>query len=108
LDVSNVLFSFSVPTNLTAIIKLEAAPVNVTCRAILEDSADANFVTGMPAFTTAFGGGVSPGNDLRRAFRYWDDSDVRLAASGDNMRLKIMWSKPVVGAVFQFSAFLEY
>jgi len=31
-----------------------------------------------------------------------------LAASGDNLRLKIMWGKPVVGAVFQFSAFLEY
>jgi hypothetical protein len=107
LDVSNVLFP-CVPNNLTAVVKLESAPVNVTCRAILEDSADVNFVTAMPAFTTAFAGGVAPGNDLRRAFRYWDDPDTRLAASGDNLRLKIMWGKPVAGAVFQFSAFLEY
>jgi Ubiquitin-activating enzyme E1 FCCH domain len=107
LDVSNVLWG-NVPNNLTAVVKLESAPVNVTCRAILEDSADVNFVSAMPAFTTAFAGGVAPGNDLRRAFRYWDDPDTRLAASGDSMRLKIMWGKPVVGAVFQFSAFLEY
>jgi len=107
LDVGNSLF-YPPPNNLTAIVKLHSAPVNVTCRAILEDASDAGFTTGMAAFTTAFGGGVAPGNDLRRDFRYADVPDVRLASSGDYMRLKILWGKPVVGATFAFTSWLEY
>ncbi len=62
LDVSNVLFPV-VPTNVVAVIKLHSAPVNVTCRAIIEDSEDSAFLTAMPALATAFAGGLAPAND---------------------------------------------
>ena len=44
----------------------------------------------------------------RRDFAYRDDPDTRLAASGNYLRLKMMWSKPIPGSTFTFSSCLEY
>jgi len=107
LGVDNVLFS-AVPNNLTAVVRLEIAPVGSVCRMVFEDSADSGFVTAMPAFTTGLAGGVARGNDLQKSFPWRDNSDVRLAASGDYMRLKILFPKGVAGQVFQFSSWLQY
>jgi len=107
LDTSNVLFS-PAPTNVAAVVRLEIAPVGSVCRMVFEDSADSGFVTAMPAFTTGLAGGVARGNDLQKSFPWRDNSDVRLAASGDYMRLKILFPKGVAGQVFQFSSWLQY
>ncbi len=107
LDVDNTLFA-NIPTNLTAVVKLHSAPVNVSCRMVFEDSADSGFTMAMPLWSTGFGGGVSPSADLRKDFRYQDESDIRVGSAGNYLRLKIMWGKPVAGAVFSFSSWLEY
>lgn len=106
LDVDNTVFA-AVPTNLTAVVKMHSAPVNVTCRVVLQDSWDAAFLTAMPAFTGGFAGGVTPANDCRIDWRYEDEPDARLANSGNNLRLLILWGRPVAGSVFQFSSWVE-
>ncbi len=107
LAVDNVLFS-TVPTNAAAVVRLEIAPVGSVCRMVFEDSADSGFVTAMPAFSIGFGGGSGQRNDLQKSFPWREDPDVRLAASGDYMRLKILFPKGVAGQVFQFSSWLQY
>jgi hypothetical protein len=107
LDIDNTVFP-STPTNLTAIVKLHSAPVSVSFRFLVEDTEDQAFVWAMPLWSTGFGGGVSPTADLRKDFRYQDQSDIRVGSSGNYLRLKIMWGKPVAGSVFSFSSWLEF
>ncbi len=105
--VDNTIFS-AVPSNLTFVFRLELAPAGAKMRFVLEDSADSAFVTAMPGPAGSFPGQVGLSYDKKWSARYQDFPDLRLAASGDNMRVKVMFGSPTAAQVFQFSSWLEY
>lgn len=106
--VDNTVFPNGVPNNLTAVVRVESATSGSKLRFLIEDSADSSFVTAMPGPSGSFIGGIGLSYDKRWAARYQDFPDLRLAASGDNVRLKVLFGNPTAAQVFQFSSWLEY
>ena len=94
------------PKDFTLVVRIEASSPGSTTRFQFEDTADLNFVTGLPVAQGATVGGFSPASDYKRSWKKEDEPDLRQASPGNNLRLKMLNS--TVGATFTFSAWMEY
>lgn len=71
------------------------------------DAADASFVTEQPLFAFEDVAGVAKSYDVTESHKYEDLPDARMAASGDNLRVKI-YLNGGPGATATWSAWLRY
>lgn len=103
--VDNTVFT-SVP-DFTLKFAAESMSSITGVRAEFTDSADSSFVTEQPLVVFALAGTLGLANGRKYSAKKADLPDARMAASGDNMRLK-MYLSGGPGATGQFSAWIEY
>jgi hypothetical protein len=105
--VDNTVFTNGIP-DLTLVSRLEALTTG-NARIVWEDAADASFITAEPLWVET---GIAPvaanfSADKRWSSKKYDVADIRAAASGDNLRMKVFLSGGT-GAEAQVSGWVEY
>jgi hypothetical protein len=116
--VDNTVFTSSTSTDITFMARIEEISSGANIRVVLEDAATTTFVDGQPLATFvapgqlgAAGVGVYAGlagqNDKTYSVKNADIPDVRLGASGNNIRVK-MFISGGAGKTAQLTANLVY
>ena len=87
--------------------RIESLSAGSNARMVFTDAADSAFVTEQPLEVVQVKGLVGLSYDKVSTRKWYDIPDARLAASGNNLRLK-MYISGGPGSVCQFSAWLAY